>query len=113
MGAGGEAVSYQILPMYESEHVRWIFDNALLQNWLAFGNGVLAVIMVVMLAIGGVLLVAVPRAARTPVVIVVAIVAVIGAAFWTYRQNYETQISLREAERLRGEIAALREEGVL
>jgi aminobenzoyl-glutamate transport protein len=52
VGAGGEPVHYQILPMYQSEHVRWIFDNALLQNWLAFGNGVLAVIMVVMLAIG-------------------------------------------------------------
>src|SRR5690606_19357724 len=52
MGAGGEPVSYQILPMYESEHVRWIFDNALLRNWLAFGNGVLGVILVVMLAIG-------------------------------------------------------------
>jgi aminobenzoyl-glutamate transport protein len=52
MGAGGEPVSYQILPMYQAEHVRWIFDNALVRNWLAFGNGVLAVILVVMLAIG-------------------------------------------------------------
>jgi aminobenzoyl-glutamate transport protein len=52
MGAGGEPVSYQILPMYQAEHVRWIFDNALLRNWLAFGNGVLGVILVVMLAIG-------------------------------------------------------------
>ena len=52
MGAGGQLVSYQILPMHHSEHVRWIFDNALLRNWLAFGNGVLAVILVVMLAIG-------------------------------------------------------------
>jgi aminobenzoyl-glutamate transport protein len=51
-GAGGEPVSYQILPMYQSEHVRWIFDNALLRNWLAFGNGVLAVILVVIMAIG-------------------------------------------------------------
>jgi aminobenzoyl-glutamate transport protein len=52
MGAGGEPVTYQILPMWHAEHVRWIFDNALLQNWLAFGNGVLGVIFVVMLAIG-------------------------------------------------------------
>jgi aminobenzoyl-glutamate transport protein len=52
MGAGGEPISYTILPMYQAEHVRWIFDNALLRNWLAFGNGVLAVILVVMLAIG-------------------------------------------------------------
>lgn len=52
MGAGGEPVTYQILPMYESEHVRWIFNNALLQNWLGFGGGVLGVILVVMLAVG-------------------------------------------------------------
>ncbi|MEE4637303.1 MAG: AbgT family transporter [Wenzhouxiangella sp.] len=52
MGAGGEAVTYEILPMWHAEHVRWIFDNALLRNWLAFGNGVLGVILVVMLAIG-------------------------------------------------------------
>jgi aminobenzoyl-glutamate transport protein len=51
-GAGGEPVGHTILPMYQAEHVRWIFDNALLKNWLAFGNGVLAVILVVMLAIG-------------------------------------------------------------
>ncbi|NDY95988.1 AbgT family transporter [Wenzhouxiangella limi] len=52
MGAGGEPVTYEILPMWQAEHVRWIFDNALLRNWLAFGNGVLGVILVVMLAIG-------------------------------------------------------------
>jgi aminobenzoyl-glutamate transport protein len=52
MGAGGEAVVHAIKPMYQAEHVRWIFDNALVQNWLAFGNGVLGVILVVMLAIG-------------------------------------------------------------
>jgi aminobenzoyl-glutamate transport protein len=51
-GAGGEPVRHVILPMHHAEHVRWIFDNALLRNWLAFGNGVLAVILVVMLAIG-------------------------------------------------------------
>jgi aminobenzoyl-glutamate transport protein len=52
VGAGGEPVSYEILPMYQAEHVRWIFDNALLTNWLGFGGGVLGVIFVVMLAIG-------------------------------------------------------------
>ncbi|NBB92310.1 MAG: AbgT family transporter [Gammaproteobacteria bacterium] len=51
-GAGGEPQAFSILPMYEAEHVRWIFENALLQNWLAFGGGVLGVIFVVMLAIG-------------------------------------------------------------
>ena len=51
-GAGGEAVQHQILGMHQAEHVRWIFDNALLANWLAFGNGVLGVILVVVLAVG-------------------------------------------------------------
>jgi aminobenzoyl-glutamate transport protein len=51
-GAGGETVSYRIQPMYQAEHVRWIFDNALLTNWLGFGGGVVGVIFVIMLAIG-------------------------------------------------------------
>ena len=36
----------------QAEHLRWVFDNALLANWLGFGGGVLGVIFVVMLAIG-------------------------------------------------------------
>jgi len=51
-GAGGAPVVHVIKPMHEAEHMRWVFDNALLQNWLGFGNGVLGVILVVMLAIG-------------------------------------------------------------
>lgn len=51
-GAGGQPVVHVIKPMHHAEHVRWAFDNALLQNWLAFGGGVLGVILVVMLAIG-------------------------------------------------------------
>lgn len=50
--AEGEPLTFMIKPMHHSEHVRWIFDNALLQNWLAFGQGVLGMILVVMLAIG-------------------------------------------------------------
>lgn len=52
MGQGGEAVTYSIKAMHEAEHVRWLFDNALVENWLAFGNGVLGVILIVMMAIG-------------------------------------------------------------
>ncbi|NKI35565.1 AbgT family transporter [Wenzhouxiangella sp. XN79A] len=52
LGAGGEPVEYSILPMHHAEHVRWIFENALLANWLGFGGGVLGVILVVMLAVG-------------------------------------------------------------
>jgi aminobenzoyl-glutamate transport protein len=52
VGAGGEPVQHQILGMHQAEHMRWIFDNALLRNWLGFGGGVLGVILVVMLAVG-------------------------------------------------------------
>ncbi|MEN1729311.1 MAG: AbgT family transporter [Pseudomonadota bacterium] len=52
VGAGGGAIEHQILGMHQAEQMRWIFDNALVANWLAFGNGVLGVILVVMLAVG-------------------------------------------------------------
>lgn len=52
VGAGGEAIEHQIRGMYQAEHMQWIFDNALVANWLAFGDGVLGVILVVMLAVG-------------------------------------------------------------
>jgi aminobenzoyl-glutamate transport protein len=52
LGAGGDFVEHTVRPMYETPHVRWIFDNALLANWLAFGNGVLAVILIVIMAVG-------------------------------------------------------------
>lgn len=51
-GAGGQPVEQTIKPLFEAEQVRWIFDNALLQNWLGFGGGVMAVILIVMMAIG-------------------------------------------------------------
>lgn len=51
-GAGGVAVAQVIKSMVATEHLRWWFDNALLANWLAFGNGVLAVILIVLLAVG-------------------------------------------------------------
>jgi len=51
-GAGGEEIQHQLRNMAQAEHLRWVFDNALLANWLGFGGGVLGVIFVVMLAIG-------------------------------------------------------------
>ncbi len=51
-GQAGTAVAQLIKPVYQGEHVRWIFNNALVQNWLAFGGGVLGVILVVTIAIG-------------------------------------------------------------
>ena len=45
---------------------------------------------------------------------VVSALAVMALAVWAYRQNYETQASLREVKTLRDEIADLRERaGVL
>jgi aminobenzoyl-glutamate transport protein len=49
---GGDLVTYEIKAMYAAEHVRWIFDNALLENWLGYGNGVLGVIFIAMLGVG-------------------------------------------------------------
>jgi aminobenzoyl-glutamate transport protein len=51
-GQAGAMIVQSIKPVYEVEHVRWIFNNALVQNWLAFGGGVLGVILVVTIAIG-------------------------------------------------------------
>ncbi|WP_432579464.1 AbgT family transporter [Vibrio sinus] len=52
VGKGGEAVEFSIKNMLETDHFRWMFENALLQNWLAFGHGVLGIILVVMLGVG-------------------------------------------------------------
>jgi aminobenzoyl-glutamate transport protein len=51
-GQAGATALQTIKPVYEVEHVRWIFNHALVQNWLAFGGGVLGVILVVTIAIG-------------------------------------------------------------
>lgn len=50
--ASGEPIIHTIKNMGESVHVQWMFDNALLQNWLGFGNGILGVILIVMLGVG-------------------------------------------------------------
>ncbi|MFK7161018.1 AbgT family transporter [Marinospirillum sp. MEB164] len=51
-GPGGALVEYEIKNMLASEHVIWLFDNALVTNWLSFGGGILGVILIVMLGIG-------------------------------------------------------------
>ncbi|WP_213607760.1 AbgT family transporter [Pseudoalteromonas sp.] len=51
-GAAGEPVVHEIKNMLASENVIWLFDNALLANWLGFGGGVLGVILIVMLGVG-------------------------------------------------------------
>ncbi len=51
-GAGGVPVVHEIQNMLARENVVWLFDNALLANWLGFGGGVLGVILIVMLGVG-------------------------------------------------------------
>ncbi|SHH76158.1 AbgT family transporter [Ferrimonas marina] len=52
LGRDGGLETYTIKNMLAPENVRWMFDNAILANWLAYGNGVLGVILVVMLGVG-------------------------------------------------------------
>ena len=52
VGADGSDVEYSIQNMLATENVRWMFDNAILQNWMAFGNGVLGTIMIAVLGVG-------------------------------------------------------------
>lgn len=52
MGADGGSVVHEIKNMFTSENIRWIFDNALLTNWLSYGGGVLGTILIVMLGVG-------------------------------------------------------------
>ncbi len=44
-----------------------------------------------------------------PLFYVLSILTVMALAFWAYRENYATQAALRDLDRLRGEIGALRE----
>ena len=52
LNGDGGYTTHSILNMFDSENVRWIFDNALLTNWLAYGGGVLGTILIVMLGVG-------------------------------------------------------------
>lgn len=48
----GSYVKYEFKYMFTSENIRWIFSNAILENWLSYGGGVLGTILVVMLGVG-------------------------------------------------------------
>lgn len=48
----GGTVSYQIKNMFTTEHIRWIFDNAILNNWLGYAGGILGTMLIVMFGIG-------------------------------------------------------------
>ncbi|WP_211825289.1 AbgT family transporter [Kistimonas asteriae] len=48
----GSDTIHSIRNMLELDNIRWIFDHALLQNWLTFGHGILGVILIVMMGVG-------------------------------------------------------------
>ena len=45
-----------------------------------------------------------------PLFLILSALAVMGLAFWAYRENYETQQAVRDVSNLQNEIADLREE---
>lgn len=52
LGKDGGTISYEIKNMFQAENIQWIFNNALLNNWLGFGGGVLGTILIVMFGVG-------------------------------------------------------------
>lgn len=52
VGADGKGVVHEIKNMFTNENIKWIFENALLKNWLSYGGGVLGTILIVMLGVG-------------------------------------------------------------
>lgn len=52
LGKDGGIITYEIKNMFSSENVRWLFDNALVTNWLTYGNGILGIILIIMFGIG-------------------------------------------------------------
>lgn len=52
LGADGGETHYVIPNMFQPENIRWIFNNALLTNWLGYAGGILGTILIVMLGIG-------------------------------------------------------------
>ena len=51
-GDGGNTVVNSINNMFTSDNIQWIFNNALLNNWLGYAGGILGTILIVMFGIG-------------------------------------------------------------
>lgn len=51
-GSDGTETVNTIQNMFTKENIRWIFDNAILTNWLAYAGGILGTILIVMFGIG-------------------------------------------------------------
>lgn len=52
IGKDGGTITYEIKNMFTTENIRWIFDNAILTNWLSYAGGILGTILIVMFGIG-------------------------------------------------------------
>lgn len=48
----GTNVVYEIKNMLEFENTRWIFQNAILNNWLGYAGGIVGTVLIVMFGIG-------------------------------------------------------------
>lgn len=51
-GGDGGSVVYSIENMLTAENIRWIFENALLENWLGYAGGIIGTMLIVMFGIG-------------------------------------------------------------
>jgi len=52
LSPAGGTVTQTIRDMSTRENVLWVVDNMIVQNWLAFGGGVLGIILVIVMAVG-------------------------------------------------------------
>ena len=52
VGGNGELVTHSIRNMVSYEGVAWMFDNALVNNWLMFGGGVLGSLFAALVGVG-------------------------------------------------------------
>lgn len=50
--SNADAAVHVVKNMAAAENVRWIFDNAIVQNWLAFAHGLVGILVVAMMGIG-------------------------------------------------------------
>lgn len=52
IGNDGSTVTYELKNMFTSTNIRWLFDNAILTNWVGYAQGILGTILIVMFGIG-------------------------------------------------------------
>ncbi len=48
----GSTITYEIKNMFTTTNIRWLFDNAILTNWMGYAHGILGTILIVMFGIG-------------------------------------------------------------